>query len=671
LTALGQLSEEKGLVADAIKYYLSAADILSKDMKKDRFLHIYDKILSLAPSNIPLRDKVAGLFLKEGFVPEAVREYLHIARLSVDRGDTEHARHSLTKVLEIQPENRDALLYLSSLYEKVGDSSRALEYARKAVDADHDDLESLQRCADLQRGAGEYLDALTYLTRIRELAPHDHNTIKLIGDIYRSLGDRQKAWELYRNVVEAYRDEKRTGDAIDLLKEFRDIDPLGAGKLLISFFGQTNNREGVFRETVVVAGLLQDRGLRDEGLAYYREALKIRPDDMEIKKKIAQIEIEMGLQPSLLEEEKTTEYLIGDADIFLKYGLYDEARSILEDLGTKEPENTDVHGRLKSLYRETHDLERAVTECLILAKLFEKQGDAGKKEAALREALAINPADPRLTGQVSPAIDESASSTGMSEESLLDEYSEEIAEAEFYMRQGLSQDALRIYQKLSDIFPDNAEFQQKIASLQGEAPEPQETTEEIPESQGEDLQLEEYPHHEPDMVEASEPSELQIDSDVLDIFEEFKKGIEKELEAEDYETHCNLGIAYKEMGLVDDAIKEFQVCRRDPKYYVSSLSMLGICYMDKGLFPLAIDAFKNALPAIDAHDESYWGAKYDLASAYEKNGNMKEAFDIFSEIYGWDSRFREVSEKLDKLRMIPGMTESAPTKGKKDRISYL
>ncbi len=157
---------------------------------------------------------------------------------------------------------------------------------------------------------------------------------------------------------------------------------------------------------------------------------------------------------------------------------------------------------------------------------------------------------------------------------------------------------------------------------------------------------------------------------MLDIFEEFKKGLENELEAEDYETHYNLGIAYKEMGLIDDAIKEFQTSRKDAQYYVRSMSMLGICYMEKGLSPLAIDAFKHAVSAIETRDESYWGARYDLASAYEKNGNLQEAFEIFGEIYGRDSRFREVSEKLNQLKAVMGKAEPT-TKEKKSRVSYL
>ncbi|MGE5300190.1 MAG: tetratricopeptide repeat protein, partial [Acidobacteriota bacterium] len=66
LYALGELSEEKGLTTEATKYYLAAADSLSKEGKKDRLLDIYQKIVSLSPSNVPLRNKVAEIFLKEG-----------------------------------------------------------------------------------------------------------------------------------------------------------------------------------------------------------------------------------------------------------------------------------------------------------------------------------------------------------------------------------------------------------------------------------------------------------------------------------------------------------------------------------------------------------------------------------------------------------------------------
>ena len=76
LYALGELSEEKALITDAIKYYLAAADSLSKEGRKDELFDVYEKILSLSPSNMPLRIKVAEILFKEGLKSGAAKEYL-------------------------------------------------------------------------------------------------------------------------------------------------------------------------------------------------------------------------------------------------------------------------------------------------------------------------------------------------------------------------------------------------------------------------------------------------------------------------------------------------------------------------------------------------------------------------------------------------------------------
>ena len=131
-------------------------------------------------------------------------------------------------------------------------------------------------------------------------------------------------------------------------------------------------------------------------------------------------------------------------------------------------------------------------------------------------------------------------------------------------------------------------------------------------------------------------------------------------------------MAYKELGFLDDAIREFQLARNDPGSFIPSSSMLSICYMEKGLYPLAIDILRSALEKIEERDESYWAMKYDLAEAYEKNDNLQEALDSYTEVYGWNSKFRDVSEKMNQIgAIITGKTETGKPKGKKDRISYL
>ena len=74
---------------------------------------------------------------------------------------------------------------------------------------------------------------------------------------------------------------------------------------------------------------------------------------------------------------------------------------MLESLKIQEPENADVHAKLKSLYSETGDKEQAVNECIILAELYNKSGNIELREGILKEAYEINPDDPRLMERLS------------------------------------------------------------------------------------------------------------------------------------------------------------------------------------------------------------------------------------------------------------------------------
>lgn len=644
LIALGELSEEKGLVTDATKYYLAAADALHKENKKNEMVDVYKRIIALSPTNIPLREKVAGLFLKEGLLQDASKEYLYIARHLEEKGTLDQARDYLNRAIEINPTDSDILKGLASLLEKSGDIINAIKYLEMLISIHPEDSESIIKCATLLKECGRYEEALNYISKAIELNPANIDLYRQKGEIYLFLGNRPEAWDSFRVFADSLIREKRTDEAIEIVEQFKDVAPLEVGRLLISLYRSKSDREGEFQSLLFVADILYDQGNIEEAIELYRDALKIHPDDLNLKKLLAEREV---TPPET--KEKTIEELLTDADIFIKYSLFDEAMAILEDLKVKDPMNVEVHGRLKSLYLDLGDKEQAVTECLILSEIFGRLGELDKRDAFLREAFQINPDDPRLAEKMTALEEERRPES-------LDDYAEELAEAEFYTRQGLQEDALRIYERLLRIFPDNEELINKIAALQG-TPTP---------SRGEPETMEEQVS--PETLDIEEIVESQLDTEVLSIFEEFKKGLEKEVEPEDIETHYNLGIAYKEMGLIDDAIKEFQTSRNDPRFYIQSSTMLGLCYMEKGLYPIAIKAFKDAVENIKTRDESYWGALYDLASAHEKNGDIKKAFELFTDIYGWNSKFRDVGERLNHLR--PALEKEAQRE-KKDRVSYL
>jgi pilus assembly protein FimV len=145
------------------------------------------------------------------------------------------------------------------------------------------------------------------------------------------------------------------------------------------------------------------------------------------------------------------------------------------------------------------------------------------------------------------------------------------------------------------------------------------------------------------------------DAGLADIFKEFKKGVDKQLGKEDYDTRYNLGIAYKEMGLIDEAIAEFQLAAKDDARLLECASMLGICFLEKGMPKLAMKWFEKGLKAPGRTEEEYAALRYDLASAHEAAGDVDRALALFTDLYGQDANFRDVATKVRDLRaMVQG-----------------
>ena len=79
-------------------------------------------------------------------------------------------------------------------------------------------------------------------------------------------------------------------------------------------------------------------------------------------------------------------------------------------------------------------------------------------------------------------------------------------------------------------------------------------------------------------------------------------------------------------------------------------SMLGICFLEKGMPKLAVKWFEKGLEAPGRSDEEYLGLRYDLASAYEADGDLNRAVGILIDLHGQDPQFRDVGERLRALR---------------------
>ncbi|MEW6002190.1 MAG: tetratricopeptide repeat protein [Nitrospirota bacterium] len=633
LLSLGKINEERGLKRDAIKYYLTAADSLSRESEKERLFEIYERILSISPLDLFLRKKVADLYAKEGLSSKSAKEYFHIARYHEEKGDIEEALEYYKKVLDIEPLNKEAILSINYLFEKQGNLERAIEHMKEANVLFPEDTEISLRYAEIYTVWGKFDEAKERLKKILEIEPVNVKAKKLLGEIYVKEGDRDKAWAEYLPVVDEIISDMKTSDAIALVESFKDISPLETGKRLVSLYRQTGEDDKVAHELVVLGNTLTSMGRQREAFNCYKEALSIIPDDEVLRSRVVELVKELSMADLSKTDEEAVDEALADAEILIRYGLCEEAKNLLEGLSQSEPGNIDLHLKLRSLFINAGDKEQAVTECLLLSELFGRADDIENKEHMIEEALEIDPEDPRLVGlRMSLGKVSIESPEGHS----IEDYSEEIAEADFYSKQGLVEEAKGILGRLHKLFPLNEEIRQKLLSLNYEF------------------------------------EREKIDSDVLGIFNEFKRGLEQQLEKEDSETHYNLGIAYKEMGLIDDAIREFRIALGDPNRFIQSSSMIAACYSEKGQYQLAADILIDALKKVKERDESYWSMKYDLAGIHEKGGNLEGALNCYREIYEWNSRFRDIPEKIIQIKeRLAGVVQEEKPRAKKDRISYL
>ena len=143
-------------------------------------------------------------------------------------------------------------------------------------------------------------------------------------------------------------------------------------------------------------------------------------------------------------------------------------------------------------------------------------------------------------------------------------------------------------------------------------------------------------------------------SDILsELQEETSEAAEPE---EDPETHYNLGIAFKEMGLLDEAIGELQkVCHAVDRgapfsQPIQALTWLAQCLVDKGAPEAAVRWYQKALQLPGLDSGSRCSIYYDLGAAYQAAGDNKAALTNFMEVYGSNIDFRDVASRIKALK---------------------
>jgi pilus assembly protein FimV len=410
-------------------------------------------------------------------------------------------------------------------------------------------------------------------------------------------------------------------------------------------------------------------------------------------------------------DEQEIETLVVEAEVFAKYGLADKAVERLRLLVRRRPDLTHARERLVDLMAESKN-SALPQEAQALADLYRKAGREGDAEALLvRLGLpaAAEPAPAAEAAPTSPAGGRPATSTAP--ELSFDEFEIDVPPAAATSQPPLltpppgpapglglpgeiEEDSIRFSR--SDLAPaedigvaagpavpagpaepappsagtdsDFVSYEELGSLLQdemqkaGDAPPPpppppavDDTSLFADEQQffnlAEELEKE-LAEEIPPPPEAPAMTGPEGEASLEEIFREFKKGVEQQLSAEDYETHFNLGIAYKEMGLIDEAIGEFQLAAKDASRTVECCSMLGLCFLEKGMPQLAIKWYTRGLEAPDIKEVETVGLMYDLGGVYQSTGEMELAYKTFLEVYGLNTNYRDVVHRVKELEAV-------------------
>lgn len=139
-----------------------------------------------------------------------------------------------------------------------------------------------------------------------------------------------------------------------------------------------------------------------------------------------------------------------------------------------------------------------------------------------------------------------------------------------------------------------------------------------------------------------------------DLFDNFKQGIQGQVARDDYETHYNLGVAYHEMGLYEDAIEELQIACMDPALQYDAYFLMGSCARDLDRPEVALDFYEKVLITEGLDQDQRRGIRYEQALTLRSAGRDEEALQIFQEIHGEAEDYRDTEQQIQEIMHASG-----------------
>lgn len=236
----------------------------------------------------------------------------------------------------------------------------------------------------------------------------------------------------------------------------------------------------------------------------------------------------------------------------------------------------------------------------------------------------------------------------------------ELYEVRFFVKQGLFTEAREALKTLSRSHPSNTEIRSYgkeidqaeavAATMPDEAHAPQGQS-------GPDLADELA-----DLTQSLNRSDADLNSAFDNVFDEFGAqgpSVQQEDAGREVATHFDLGIAYKEMGMLAEAIAEFEHTTPFAQYEVNACTMLGLCHLEMGHTEEALIAFRRGLGSPQITPQEATALRYEVGLAYESMGQIVDALKFYEKTYEMDASFRDVAQRLKEAKAATADSQEA------------
>jgi tetratricopeptide (TPR) repeat protein len=709
--SLATLYEQQGLMADARAQYLTAADAFTRSGRARDALEVLRRIADLDPADTTIRLRLAKGYAADDFPEEAAEAYTQAGERLATRGEVEQALEAFTSALALKPTMHAALHGLVAAHSALGTADEAADVLEQAVRSKPGDLELR---ALLARAYVEAEDAARAAEATAELVRLDATSFTLFFDVarlYLQQGNVEAATHTLGSVAEQALKSRQEEPLLELLQEAlaRDPEQMEALHLLVRVYTWQRDDERLRTALERLADAAETTGVAEEERKALSQLSRLSPDETRYA---ARLQALGGPLPdeSLQGGGPTSD----EVPTFESFMLNDDAFAAPPAAAApppSEPPSGTVEFEWNSVAPPAADAPDASAS---FADLNNFTDDAGEIEHSFSAPRGASAPQTNAFQEIDFGVGPSEPEVGDARDGARFEQMlvQELESVDFYLEQGYTDIAAETLEMLERQYGPHAEIERRRALIPADAtsaaapgahapagdvpvyvaPETFDASDfasdfaaEAPATPDPASEISDFGDFdfaaptpapaaddegpapaliftEPAAAEApaavQNPAAGGIDPGLAAIFDEFREAVEdsEEPEGVDYETHFNMGIAYREMGMLDQSIQELQTAIEQTApgdgttRYLQCCNLLGHCFLEKGMPRPAATWFGKGLKAPGHTEDEYQALRFELGTAYELMGDTQRAIEVFSEVYGVDVSYRGVADKLRDLQ---------------------